>query len=196
MCRNDGDAGNRIGVFLLLITSRDHNRNKEIEIHLIEHGFLGVLQEILARGAAGVAWSNKLLQCQHSDIACPGIVHLHGQRFLRSITGDCMAGSVLTIYDKCNVAVQRVEVAQPLGLYSSRTYGVFVGQISEIYAVGKRERAIRLGNTSGMQRTLLLSRGIDTSGLIGRSAVVFASPVRGRIYFRAEVVTFPQGELF
>lgn len=196
VCRNEDDAGNRIGVFLSLRSSRDNSNEKVIVLQLIEHGFLGVLQEILTHGAAGVAWSNALLHSYHSDIACPGIVHLHGQRFLRSITGDCMTGSTLTIYDHGKHAVQRIEVAQPLGLYSSGMYGVFAGQIREVCAIGKRERAIRLGSGNGLRRTLLLNRGVDTSDLIGRSAVVFATPVRGRIYFRAEVMTFPQRELF
>lgn len=196
LCRNEDDAGNRIGVYISHISSLDSIYAYDDASHLIEHGLLGVLQEILAHGAAGVAWATKLLQCQHSDIACPGIVHLHGQRYLRAITGDRMAGSVLTIYDLSMNAVQRIEVAQPLGLYSSGMYGVFAGQIREVCTIGRREKAIRLGNNSGLRRTLLLTRGVDTNDLIGRSAVIFATPVRGRIYFRAEVMTFPQGELF
>jgi len=107
-----------------------------------------------------------------------------------------MAGSVLTVYDKGNNAVQRVEVAQPLGLYSCGMYGVFAGQIREICTIGGQERAIRLRNGNGLRRTLLLHRGIDAGEFIGRSAVVFATPIRGRVFFRAEVMTFPQGELF
>jgi len=81
VCRNIGDTDNRIGVFLSLRSSCDNKCEKEVEIQLIEHGFLGILQELLANTAAASALRYSLPRNRlPARPALPAVNHrrLHG----------------------------------------------------------------------------------------------------------------------